>query len=575
MASSMAGSYTAPEKSKTVLLGRKVQSRYKDYVKAHNDTETPRITGFTVMTNGDVVLCDYNNDKIKLLSSSRAVVRTGNVKLSSPPWDVSVIDPTSVIVTLPWAKQLQLALVYPQLKPGRVIQLDKQCWGVAVGKGELYVSCYNDTYHGVGEIRVLGLDFKVKRRLGVNQDGLFMFATPYYITMNSSGEKIFVSDWGNHTVTCMSVDGRVIYTYKDGSMRGPYGLLCDSEDNILVCGEDSHNVQVLTADGKWHFNVLTASDGLEWPRCIAYRDSDNTLLVGCYKSGHLLSFKLQIMASSKTVLLSRKVQSRSQVNVKAGDDKKTPDITGCIVMTNGDVVLCDWYNDKIKLLNSSGVLTGNVELSSRPWDVSVLYQTSVIVTLPFSGQLQVVQVYPQLKPWRVIQLNKWCRGVAVGKGELYVTCHNPFGPGNGEIRVLDLDGKVKRRLGVNQDGSFMFIWPTYITVNSSGEKIFVSDWSTDTVTCMSVDGRVIYTYKDGSMRGPKGLLCDSEDNILVCGEGTNNVQVLTADGKRHCTLLTESDGLEYPHSIAYRDSDNTLLVGCRDSDHLLSFQLTK
>ena len=282
-------------------------------------------------------------------------------------------------------------------------------------------------------------------------------------------------------------------------------------------------------------------------------------------------------AATQAVLLGRKVQSRSQVNVKTGDDKKTPLISGCTVMTNGDVVLCDSHNNKIKLLNSSGVLTGNMKLSSRPWHVSVLDPTSVIVTLPYKKQLQVVQVYPQLKPGRVIQLqlDKYCYGVAVGKGELYVTCcNNSNYPGNGEIRVLDLDGKVKRRLGVNQDGSFMFMWPHFITVNSSGEKIFVSDGYTNTVTCMSVDGRVIYTYIDGSMVGPRGLLCDSEDNILVCGWSSNNVQVLTADGKRHCTLLTESDGLKEPRSIAYRGSDNTLLVGCY-SDHLLSFQLTK
>ena len=279
-------------------------------------------------------------------------------------------------------------------------------------------------------------------------------------------------------------------------------------------------------------------------------------------------------AATKTVLLGLKVQSRSQVNVKARGDKETPYIAGCTVMTNGDAVLCDWSNHKIKLLNSSGVLIGNVRLSSMPWDVSVLDPRSVIVTLPDNKQLQVVQVYPQLKPGRVIQLNKMCWGVAVGKGELYVTCWNIPG-GDGEVRVLGLDGKVKRRLGVNQDGSFMFKWPRHITVNSSGEKIFVSDYGTNTVTCMSVDGRVIYTYKDGSMRGPRGLLCDSEDDILVCGRNSNNVQVLTADGKRHSTLLTESDGLKNPRSIAYRDSDNTLLVGCRNSDHLLSFQLTK
>ena len=87
-------------------------------------------------------------------------------------------------------------------------------------------------------------------------------------------------------------------------------------------------------------------------------------------------------AATKAVLLDCKVQSRSQVNVKACDDTETPFITGCTVMTNGDIVLCDYTNDKIKLLNSSGVLTRIVKLSSYPWDVSVLDPKSVIVTLP-------------------------------------------------------------------------------------------------------------------------------------------------------------------------------------------------
>ena len=90
--------------------------------------------------------------------------------------------------------------------------------------------------------------------------------------------------------------------------------------------------------------------------------------------------------------------------------------------------------------------------------------------------------------------------------------------------------------GVQQKRSFMLTMPYFITVNRSGEKIFVSDYGTNMVTCMSVDGHVIYAYKDVRMGGPGDLLCYAEDNILVCGRG-NNVQVLTADCQRHCTLL--------------------------------------
>ena len=65
--------------------------------------------------------------------------------LPSYPFDVSVLDSTSVIVTFPGDMKLQVAQVFPQLKPGRVIQLDKECWGVRVVKDQLCVTCYNDS----------------------------------------------------------------------------------------------------------------------------------------------------------------------------------------------------------------------------------------------------------------------------------------------------------------------------------------------------------------------------------------------------------------------------------------------
>ena len=281
----------------------------------------------------------------------------------------------------------------------------------------------------------------------------------------------------------------------------------------------------------------------------------------------------EVSITSNTLLLGRKVQSRSEMNVKVDGDKHSSWITGCAVTASGSVVVCDRINQKIKLLNNSGVLTEYIQLSSAPRDVSVLDSTSVIVTLADSKQLQVVQISPKLQPGRVITLDKVCWGVAVLRDEIYVTCYDVSG--EGEVKVLDLYGKVKGSLGINRDGTYMFTEPDYIAVNKSGDKIFVSDSNTDTVTCMSVDGRVIYAYKNDSMRAPSGLLCDSEDNILVCSERCHNVQVLRADGKRHSTLLTTRDGLKDPYSIAYRTSDNTLLVGCVWWNKLLSVQLSK
>ena len=273
---------------------------------------------------------------------------------------------------------------------------------------------------------------------------------------------------------------------------------------------------------------------------------------------------------STMMLVDRKIKSRSEVNVRTHEDKQNPCITGCTVMPNGHVVLCDCNNDQIKLLDDSWTITGRLTLQ-RPWDLSVIDSSNVIVSSPDNKQLQHVQVYPRMEAGRIIQLNKKCWGVAVSGEKMYVSCHNA--PGDGEVRVLDLQGNIKRRLGTNQDGSYQFTRPSYITVSGSGEKIFVSDSGTETITCLTPCGTVIYAYRDDDMSWARGLICDSGDNVLVCGGLSDNVHTISPDGNKYRALLTSQDELSYPYSIAYKESENKLIVGCDDSNKLLLFNL--
>ena len=87
-----------------------------------------------------------------------------------------------------------------------------------------------------------------------------------------------------------------------------------------------------------------------------------------------------------------------------------------------------------------------------------------------------------------------------------------------------------------------------------------------------MDNRVIYQYRDIEMNTPRRSYCDGGDNILVCGQSSSNVQVITSEGKKHTTLLSAKDGLENPRTISYRESDSTLVLGFNSSDHILFFK---
>ena len=54
---------------------------------------------------------------------------------------------------------------------------------------------------------------------------------------------------------------------------------------------------------------------------------------------------------------------------------------------------------------------------------------------------------------------------------------------------------------------------------------------------------------------------DSVGNSLVVDLNSDNVVIITADGKKNGELLTGKE-ISYPTCIDYRPEDNTLIVGC-------------
>ena len=271
------------------------------------------------------------------------------------------------------------------------------------------------------------------------------------------------------------------------------------------------------------------------------------------------------------IWLNKRIRSISKVNIRIPDDSEVPCIWGCCVMPEGQAVLCDTNNDQIKLLDSSYKLIGNLKLPARPFDISVLNDTEVIITLPHKRQLLIVAVTSQLRIIRTIQLDKECCCVDVSRGEIYITCADSE---QGEIRILDMSCNGRRRISLSRKmGTYMLKTPLYIAVSAFSGKIFITDWETHTLTCLTSDGQLVYQYKDQMLGQTRGILVDSADNVLLCYPQYDTIVVITPDGRKHGTLLSDKDGIERPWSLAYRTRDNTVIVGCW-SDQLACIQLT-
>lgn len=138
---------------------------------------------------------------------------------------------------------------------------------------------------------------------------------------------------------------------------------------------------------------------------------------------------------------------------------------------------------------------------------------------------------------------------------------------------MDLTGSIKKRIGVNQDGSFMFNADSFIALDKSASTIYVSDYEESTITSMALDGNIIFQYKDDDLIEPEALLIDAGNNIIVCDRDSNNIQIILPDGKSYGALIQSKENIDSPFSIAYRESDDMLVVGCHCQDNVYVFKL--
>jgi outer membrane protein assembly factor BamB len=76
------------------------------------------------------------------------------------------------------------------------------------------------------------------------------------------------------------------------------------------------------------------------------------------------------------------------------------------------------------------------------------------------------------------------------------------------------------------------------------------DHSYYTIYCYTLTGQQIWTFKDENvLRVPRGIALDKNKNVYVTGRETQNVVVLSPDGKTCRQILAKSDGLNEPISL--------------------------
>ena len=113
------------------ILDMEVISSKKVNVMLPDDEGTREIGGVAFMPNGKLILVDCFNKRVKLLDDSFAIEDSLFLSACKDTYDITALDNTTALVTSPFENKIMFVHTTPELKEGRTIKVDGQCYSVA------------------------------------------------------------------------------------------------------------------------------------------------------------------------------------------------------------------------------------------------------------------------------------------------------------------------------------------------------------------------------------------------------------------------------------------------------------
>ncbi|XP_067652762.1 E3 ubiquitin-protein ligase TRIM71-like [Haliotis asinina] len=193
------------------------------------------------------------------------------LKLDSPPYGITNLEPPKTVAAVPKKKQLVVLSVGSRLHKDSIIKTQLRYIGLAcLDATTLACSCED-----VAAIDVIDLSGARLRCFGID-----MFLKPLFLHATLDN-KLLVSDWKCNKVVCVSLDGTLEFEYQPGdnvTMGCPLGVCQSLTGDIYIADKGNHKVIQLSPTGRFVEDRLTFADEVSDPRAV-YVDQDNVMYV--------------------------------------------------------------------------------------------------------------------------------------------------------------------------------------------------------------------------------------------------------------------------------------------------------
>ncbi|XP_052220241.1 tripartite motif-containing protein 45-like isoform X2 [Dreissena polymorpha] len=137
------------------------------------------------------------------------------------------------------------------------------------------------------------------------------------------------------------------------------------------------------------------------------------------------------------------VKSKSEYLMRiSSDTQQTCSITGICCLPSGQVIVTDYNNQNVKLLDQHYTVSSHCDVSGYPWNICQITASEVAVTVDKNVQFISV-INGQLVNERKFQLQHAACGIALHDGALYVTSDTA-------LYLYTLNGSLVKKLYVDE-----------------------------------------------------------------------------------------------------------------------------
>lgn len=235
-------------------------------------------------------------------------------------------------------------------------------------------------------------------------------------------------------------------------------------------------------------------------------------------------------------------------------------ISGCAISEAGNMIFLQDHRNKLLTYCPNGELHSESCITHGQYSIG--YDLAVVDSQTFavsSGGNPPTKIHfinmSNAKLHKAINLQDWCYGLSYHNG-LFICCTHDNG--------INLYDTLSQRFSSmkNLPNEPKDVSHTYVTSNE--KNIFHSNWRNNSVVCYDYNVQVQWTYTDSLLKKPYGITLDSYSNIYVAGSDSNNVVVISKDGKPAKQLIGTSDGILNPRAVYFHKTKNVLLVASYD-----------